>query len=202
MAEEREMDYPTIETVNGETLINGVPQREPLNGTFVREDGEGLRTIMHFQNDQLHNENGPAMEVIGIDGKTMEAHYYRNGLFHRDGGQPAREYFYGSNDGKPTEAEYWKNGELHREDGPAIERFNGAKEWYQNGKLHRENGPAVELNNDFFYKEWRQNGKLHRIDGPALESSTGTKVWYYYGEDINCSSQEEFERLIKLMVFI
>lgn len=179
MAEEREMDCPTIETVNGETLINGMPQEEPLNGTFVREDGEGLRTIMHFQNDQLHNETGPALEVLGNDGKTMEAHYYRNGLLHRDGGQPAREYFYGSNDGKPTEAEYWKNGELHREDGPAIERSNGAKEWYQNGKFHREDGPAVEA---YGAKEWYRNGELHREDGPAIEMLDGTKEWYQEGK--------------------
>ena len=146
MAEEREIDYPTIETVNGETLINGVPQGEPLNGTFVREDGSGERTIMHFQNDQLHNENGPAMEILGNDGKTLEAHYYRNGLLHRDGDLPAREYFYGSNDGEPTGAEYWKNGERHRDGGePAIVRgMTGLdNSWYQNGKLHREGGPAL-----------------------------------------------------------
>ena len=173
MAEEREMDYPTIEIVNGETLINGVPQRESLNGTFVREDGEGLRTIMHFQNDQLHNETGPALEVLGNNGKTMEAHYYRNGLLH------AREYFYGSNDGKPTGAEYWKNGELHREDGPAIERSDGAKEWYRNGELHREDGPAVEAYGD---KAWYKEGQLHRKDGPAIEMLDGTKEWYQEGK--------------------
>ena len=143
MAEDREMDYPTIETVNGETLINGMPQEEPLNGTFVREEGAGVRSIMHFRNDQLHNENGPALEVLGNDGKTMEANYYRNGLLHRDGDLPAIEYFYGSSDGKPTREEYFKNGERHRDGGqPAVMGMNGDLEWYQNGKLHHEGGPS------------------------------------------------------------
>lgn len=50
-------------------------------------------------------------------------------------------------------------------------------------------------------KEWFLDGVLHREDGPAAEFSSGDKFWYYHGEYINCSSQEEFERIIKLKAF-
>lgn len=71
--------------------------------------------------------------------------------------------------------------------------------WYKEGKFHRLNGPAVEsLNGE---KYWYKEGKLHRIDGPAAEYSDGRKCWYYKGEYIDCSSQKEFEQLIRLRIF-
>ena len=73
---------------------------------------------------------------------------------------------------------YFKEGTkiLHREDGPAVEYPNGDKVWYQNDQLHRE-------------------------DGPAVKYSDGSKYWYYEGKRINCNSQEEFEKIIKLKIF-
>jgi hypothetical protein len=71
---------------------------------------------------------------------------------------------------------YIMNGGRHREEGPAIIYQSGTKCWYQNDQLHREDGPAVEFN-------------------------SGKKYWYYHGEEINCSTQKEFERLIKLKAF-
>jgi len=62
--------------------------------------------------------------------------------------------------------------------------------------LHREDGPAVEYSNG--HKEWHLNGNLHREDGPAIEYSYGAKEWFYYGKQIHCSSQEEFEKMLKL----
>jgi hypothetical protein len=50
-------------------------------------------------------------------------------------------------------------------------------------------------------KIFHHDGKLHRKDGPAVETSTGRKYWYYYGEEIKCSSQIEFERLLKMKAF-
>jgi len=47
-------------------------------------------------------------------------------------------------------------------------------------------------------KRWTLNGQYHREDGPAVEYANGFKYWYYHGKCIDCSSQEEFERLIKL----
>ena len=76
---------------------------------------------------------------------------------------------------------------------------DGDKYWYQNGKLHRIDGPAAEYANGDKY--WYQNGQRHRIDGPAIECADGTKLWYYKDEKINCSSQNEFIRIINLKVF-
>ncbi len=42
---------------------------------------------------------------------------------------------------------------------------------------------------------------LHREDGPALEYPNGLKSWYLNGKRINCSSQEEFEKFLKLQAF-
>jgi len=76
---------------------------------------------------------------------------------------------------------------------------DGDKHWYKNNLLHREDGPAVERANGL--KFWYLKGKLHREDGPALEYFNGDKAWYYQGQKIECSSQQEFERLIKLRAF-
>ena len=94
---------------------------------------------------------------------------------------------------------YNDEGQLHREDGPAIEDPNGDKFWYINGKRHREDGPAVEDNNG--YKVWYINGHEHRLDGPARIWKSFPDEWWINGEHINCTSQEEFERLLKMKAF-
>jgi hypothetical protein len=75
---------------------------------------------------------------------------------------------------------------------------NGIKCLYKNDILHREDGPSVEWDS---YKSWHINGKLHRIDGPAIEFINGDKCWFYHGERINCTSTEEFLKIIKLKAF-
>ncbi len=77
---------------------------------------------------------------------------------------------------------WYQDGMLHRTDGPAVEDINGNKCWYQDGKRHREDGPAVEY-------------------PPTENHSNGYKEWWHQGDIINCSSQEEFEKLIKLKAF-
>jgi len=72
----------------------------------------------------------------------------------------------------------------------------GNKRWLYNGQYHREDGPAIESISGSKY--WCFCGLLHRLDGPAYEGINGDKCWWYHGKQINCSSQEEFERLIKL----
>ena len=71
--------------------------------------------------------------------------------------------------------------------------------WYKNDKYHREGGPAIVYKSGA--KVWYQNGLLHRLDGPAVERMDGVKFWYYKNERIFCSSQKEFEKLIKLKLF-
>jgi hypothetical protein len=75
----------------------------------------------------------------------------------------------------------------------------GNKFWYQNGKLHRLDGPAVEYADG--HKAWCQNGNLHREDGPAIEHANGVKSWYINNIKINCKTQEEFDKLLKLKLF-
>jgi hypothetical protein len=84
-----------------------------------------------------------------------------------------------------------------------IKKYKSRTCYYLNNKLHRLDGPAIEWNNGD--KFWYQNNLLHRLDGPAIEWNIewniGNKEWYYEGKEINCKSQEEFERYIKLRLF-
>ncbi len=91
---------------------------------------------------------------------------------------------------------YMLNGRCHRLDGPAVYHTNGDCEWWYDGEVHRENGPAVEFSDG--EKQWYFHDKRHRLDGPAVEYGDGRKEWYYLGDKVECESQEEFERLIKL----
>ena len=121
---------------------------------------------------------------------------------------------------------WYKNDVLHREDGPAIELKNGNKHWFIEGKRHREDGPALiffktqkyfkedllhredgpAINEGNFgsnIEEWYYKGQRHRLDGPAfINHYNKTKQWYYKGKYIKCSNKEEFNRLIKLIIFI
>ena len=94
---------------------------------------------------------------------------------------------------------YYLDDKLHRTDGPAEEYKSGTKIWFQNGLQHRIGGPSHEYSNGD--KSWYQNGLFHRLDGPAYECVSGNKFWYYEGKRIDCNSQDEFERIIKLKLF-
>lgn len=66
---------------------------------------------------------------------------------------------------------------------------------------HKIKGPAVIDPNGFLH--YMQNDKLHRLDGPAVvDPNDGFKIWYYKGKLIECDSQQEFERKIKLLAFL
>jgi hypothetical protein len=80
-----------------------------------------------------------------------------------------------------------------------IEKNEYVTYYYLNNRRHRIDGPAIEYSTGIKY--WYQNGKLHRLDGPAIEWYNGDKVWYYKDKYIECNSQEEFERIIKLKLF-
>ena len=71
--------------------------------------------------------------------------------------------------------------------------------YYLGNKLHRLNGPAIdyEYGDKFYYI----NDKLHRLDGPAAIYNNGYEEWYYEGKRIDCNSQKEFERYLKLKLF-
>lgn len=76
---------------------------------------------------------------------------------------------------------------------------SGEQSWRLDGKLHRLDGPASIHPNGF--KMWCRNGLLHRTDGPAIEWPGGTVEWFLEDKQINCKTQEEFERLMKLKAF-
>jgi hypothetical protein len=93
---------------------------------------------------------------------------------------------------------WYHNGLLHREDGPAVEMSDGSWEWLFHGTWHRVGGPAIQID---IGRYWYLHGLLHREDGPAIEYCDGSKRWFYKYKCIPCTSQEEFERLLKLKVF-
>ena len=70
--------------------------------------------------------------------------------------------------------------------------------YYKKGDriYHRTNGPAVIGSNGT--KFWYQNDLPHRLNGPAEEYYNGYKEWHYKGKYINCSSQQEFEKFLRL----
>ncbi len=77
---------------------------------------------------------------------------------------------------------------------------DGTKHWHnEKGLHHREDGPAIER--PYGTKWWYINGKKHREDGPAIEWWNGNKEYYYHDQKIECSSDEEFKRLIALKAF-
>ena len=76
---------------------------------------------------------------------------------------------------------------------------NGDKYWHLDDKLHRTDGPAIE--NADGDKYWYLDNKRYRTDGPAIEFADGDKVWYLDDKQIDCKSQEEFERLLRLKAF-
>lgn len=65
--------------------------------------------------------------------------------------------------------------------------------------LHREDGPAIIWVDGI--TQWYQHGQLHRLDGPAVNEFNNKNLWYYKNKWIDCSSQDEFERLVKLKIF-
>ena len=66
-----------------------------------------------------------------------------------------------------------------------------------------ENGKEYLIIFDMFNnKHWYCDGTiLHRESGLAVEYPDGQKYWFWYGELIDCTTQEEFEQYLKLKAF-
>ena len=96
---------------------------------------------------------------------------------------------------------YYKDNLYHREGNlPAYEYPDGGRFYYENGKLHRLNGlPAEEYSNGS--KSYYEYGELHRLDGPAIDFLDAPSRWYIKGKRLSCTTQEEFEQLMKLKAF-
>ena len=88
--------------------------------------------------------------------------------------------------GQKASEQYRLNGKLHRTDGPAyiVWYKNGQKaseEYHMNGQFHRTDGPA--------YIHWYQNGKKR------------SEQYYMNDEKIKASSDLEFKKIVKLLIF-
>jgi hypothetical protein len=90
----------------------------------VETDENGTVTYRNAD-DELHNENGPA--VIYADG---DKEYYINGQLHNENG-PAMVGLDGSK-------YHYINGYFHNPHGPAIVHTDGSKEYYKNGNMLSE----------------------------------------------------------------
>lgn len=107
-------------------------------------------SILYSVNGKRHRTDGPAVITLDFDrfiDKGLSKYvqmasslrvWYKNGLVHRDNGQPA--YF------SKNEFRWYINGLNHREDGPAY-IDDRCQEWWQHGKRHRVDGPAVIYSN-------------------------------------------------------
>jgi hypothetical protein len=59
-----------------------------------------------------------------------------------------------------------------------------------------------KLEESFFgTKYYYLNNKLHREDGAAIEWSSGYKQWWINDELLPCTSQKQFEQLMRLKLF-
>lgn len=66
-----------------------------------------------------------------------------------------------------------------------------------------EDGLEYKVTQTEDWSAWTYGGKLHRIKGPAVIgiAQPQKKAWWYLGTRVECQSQEEFEKRIKLMMF-
>ena len=102
------------------------------------------------------------------------------------------------------------SGNTKNEDGSITDIYDVTTWRDENGKTHREGGPAVlgliNIKNGIRNQWWYRHGLLHREDGPAANWATTNDnsvvmTWYLNGKRINCSTQKEFEKLLKLKAF-
>ena len=96
----------------------GVPANDP---SLIREVDRVGTVRYRNSDDQLHREDGPAVELP--EGTRF---WYLNGKLHREDG-PAVECPDGSR-------EWYLDGKRHREDGPAAEWEDGSLQWFLDGK--------------------------------------------------------------------
>lgn len=85
----------------------------------------------------------------------------------------------------------------------------GDKYYYSDGQIDLN---YYRVNKNYFDSWWdvESSTKRHRLDGPAIEyklaesnpNEESYNEWWYKGKFIDCSSQQEFERKIKLLAFL
>jgi hypothetical protein len=111
--------------------------------------------------DVYTEESIPEPGYINLNGSSCIKTWYKNGLRHREGDQPAVVHSSGRR-------EWWVDGVLHRAgDLPAITEeltppsVGSYTAWYSYGRLHRTGGqPAVIRTNSggIYSREWWVHG--------------------------------------------
>jgi len=76
--------------------------------------------------------------------------------------------------------------------------------WYdENGKIRKTLYSDIPRS-EFYYDE---NGRRHREDGPAVvipkdsDKEYYTTQWYWHGIRIQCTTLEEFKKMLRLKAF-
>jgi hypothetical protein len=135
-------------------------------------------------NKEWHRENGPAYISYDDNGNIEFESYYINGQCHRENGPAKIAYF---NNKNIKIEEWWQHNKYYRLDGPTT------IEYYPNGNKQIEYWKTEDT------PPYSQS--YHRNDGPAyieyLENGLiKNKIFYYFGHQINTSSQEEFIKIV------
>ena len=120
--------------------------------------------------DCLHHQpHNPGKHDEPVIDEYGDQHWYKEGLIHRDGDQPAEIWADGS--------QLWFIEDKKHRDGDqaAIIWADSTQEWYREGKLHRDgNLPAVIWADG--YQEWYKDGLLNRDNGkPVVIDDLGTQ---------------------------
>ncbi len=70
-------------------------------------ENNNVKKHCYYLNDELHNDDNPALIIYHENGKVQEKRYYKNGLLHRDN-NPAIEIY--NNDEKLITKKYYYDG--------------------------------------------------------------------------------------------
>lgn len=116
---------------------------------IVEVDEAGTQSWYNEEN-QLHRENGPAIEFV-----SGANSWWHNGKRHRVGG-PALT-------GRDGTKLWYINDQLHREDGPAMECYDGSNHYLINGEFLTEEQFKRRMSSHLC------DGKIVEIDGKKYE---------------------------------
>jgi hypothetical protein len=116
--------------------------------------------------------------------------WYKNGLKHRDFDKPALIFANGS-------LAWCKNGDFHRDDDkPAVIWWDGSLWWDKNGLSHRDGDKPAWIGANGILR-WYKNHLQHRVLGPAVIDEKNKFEWWFKGEQIPVTSQDEYEEWLK-----
>lgn len=151
-------------------------------GVFIQNQN-GVYRKEHYLNGDLHNDNGPAIKVIGEG--IEEEYYYFHGELHNDNGPAIYRR-------SPTSVEIlcYVHGRLHSNEETTVTYWSEREikmERYKNGMLHNNKGYASLIicfdekgQIDQYRKEYRQFGLLHNENGAAKITKNRYGVSYEY----------------------